>query len=112
EVRFDFNDASGVAQTARFELAGLSAALLYIDEAQQRLGSERVASTPPHGLTPAGNEQTATPTVPPVLLDRMAADPECEPMETLANGRDIYAGTLDDSTEIFVLPCWSAAYNF
>lgn len=111
-VRFDFNDRAGTARSARFALSGLSAALLYIDETQARLGSERVASAPPHGLTPAGSEQVATPAVPAFLLERLAADPECSPLHELANGRDIHSGRLDDSHEIYILPCWSGAYNF
>jgi hypothetical protein len=99
-------------QHAKFSLAGLTASLVWIDEQQKRLGSERVASAPPYGLSPTGGEQTQTPQVPIALLDRMAADPDCQPFENLANGRDIYTGKLDEGHTVYVLPCWSAAYNF
>lgn len=112
EVRVDFNDKAGAAQSAKFELSGLSAALLYIDETQKRLGSERVAFEPPYGLTPAGNEQVSTPNLPPLLLDRHAADPECEPLQDLANGRDIAMADLGEGKTLYVMPCWSGAYNF
>lgn len=111
-VRFDFNDKDGAAQSARFDLSGLAAALLFIDDRQGRIGAERVTFDPPYGLTPAGNEQVATPDVPVALLDRHQADPECEPLADLANGRDITVAALDADHTLYILPCWSGAYNF
>jgi hypothetical protein len=54
-----FTDRNGETQGATFSLSGLTAALIWIDERQNRLGSERVAEAPPVGL------QIAAP--PPVL---------------------------------------------
>jgi hypothetical protein len=48
----NFADRSGAPQTATFPLAGLSTALIWIDTRQHRIGSERVAETPPYGLEP------------------------------------------------------------
>ena len=70
-------------QQAGFSLSGLTAALLWIDEQQRRVGSERVASAPPHGLVPAGQGQEATPDIPVALFDQHRADPECAPFEEL-----------------------------
>lgn len=111
-VRFDFNDIEGTARSARFDLSGLAAAMLWIDETQGRIGAERVTYEPPYGLTPAGNEQAATPEVPVALLERHRADPECEPLADLANGRDITVAALDADHTLYILPCWSGAYNF
>ncbi|MHB1109005.1 MAG: DUF1176 domain-containing protein [Devosia sp.] len=112
KLTVDFTDTTGASRQAEFSLAGLTASLVWIDEQQRRLGSERVASAPPRGLSPAGSEQARTPQIPVALLDRMAAEPDCEPFDQLANGRDFFTGTLDDTHTLHVLPCWSAAYNF
>lgn len=50
------DDADGV----QFSLRGLAAALIFIDEHQRRLGSERVAFAPPIGLAPAEAGQQST----------------------------------------------------
>ncbi len=113
EVRFDFNDGSDTARSARFALSGLSAAMLWIDEQQGRLGSERVASSVPHGLAPAGASSAPPVGIPAELIERMAADPECEPMHTLANRYDSWSDpALAPDRTLYILPCWSGAYNF
>ena len=48
-----FTDDSGATGKAGFSLDGLTAALVWIDERQGRLGSERVAEAPTVGLDPA-----------------------------------------------------------
>ncbi len=111
-VTVSYTDVGGGARETVFPLSGLSAALLWIDERQGRVGSERVASAAPYGLTPAGQEQTETPNVPQAVLDRHAIDPDCEPFETLANGRDFTISNLDAEHTLYLIPCWSAAYNF
>lgn len=51
--------------------------------------------------------------IPPQLLARMEADTECRPFAELANGADIEIDrTFADGKPLFILPCWSAAYNF
>lgn len=112
EVTFAFIDQGGTPHTARFSLTGLTAALLFIDEQQTRIGSERVASVPPEGLAPVGSEQTASPQVPQDLLDRHRGDPECRPLEEIANGRDFVTADLGDGATLYILPCDSYAYNF
>jgi hypothetical protein len=112
EISVAYTDVEANARELTFPLSGLSAALLWIDERQGRIGSERVASVAPYGLTPAGQEQQELPDLPQAVLDRHAIDPECEPFETLANGRDFTIATLDDEHTLYLVPCWSAAYNF
>jgi hypothetical protein len=107
----EFNDAGAAAQSADFSLEGLTAALIWIDEQQHRLGSERVASAPPSGLVPVYAGETA-PDIPLALLDRHRADPDCQPFEDLANGRDIVVDDLTDGYTVYLLPCHSGAYNF
>lgn len=107
-----FTDTDGNTREAVFSLSGLTAALLWIDEQQHRIGSERVASAPPVGLVPIGEGAEAPAHVPAALLDRHRGDAECEPLEELANGRDIESFDLGDGQQVYFLPCWSAAYNF
>ncbi|MDB5505839.1 MAG: hypothetical protein JWR75_477 [Devosia sp.] len=113
EVKFTYTDLTQTVQTVEFPLKGLAAALIYIDEQQTRIGSERVASPPPWGLVPLYAEADTDPAVVPVaLLDRHRADPECRPLEDIANGRDFYVDVLDADYTVYILPCDSYAYNF
>lgn len=48
-----FTDHSGASGSATFSLAGIGAALIWIDTQQHRIGSERVAEPPPYGLVRA-----------------------------------------------------------
>jgi hypothetical protein len=111
-ISISFNDTSATAQQARFSLSGLSAVLLWIDEQQKRVGSERVASVPPYGLVPTSQSQQSTPAIPTALLDRHRGDLDCEQFEDLPNGRGIAAEALDEEHRIYILPCQAGAYNF
>jgi len=109
-----FTDDTGEARSATFSLNGLSAALMWIDDRQHRIGSERVAFNAPYGLEPVGGNRAGSELagVPAALIDRLRADPECQPLEDIANGDNFEIGRLDDGHTIYVLPCWGAAYNF
>ena len=48
-----FTNHEGASNTATFSLSGIGAALIWIDTQQHRIGSERVAETPPYGLVRA-----------------------------------------------------------
>jgi hypothetical protein len=111
-VTVDFTDTAKQPREAAFSLAGLTAALIWIDEQQGRLGSERVAFAAPYGLVPIYAGDAVAPDIPLALLDRHRADPDCEPMEELANGRDIVVDELTEGYRVFLLPCQSGAYNF
>jgi len=52
-LNLSFTDRTGSPKDTVFSLAGLRAALIWIDTRQHRLGSERVAETPPYGLVRA-----------------------------------------------------------
>lgn len=111
-VTVAFTDTAQQPQEATFSLAGLTAALIWIDEQQGRLGSERVASAAPYGLVPIYAGEGAAPNVPLALLDRHRADPDCSPLEELANGRDFQVGDLGEGDKVYLIPCQSGAYNF
>ncbi len=106
-----FTGLDSQQRKAEFSLEGFSASTFFIDEQQGRIGSERVASVPPYGLVPIRGGNTVAPNIPVALLDRQRADPECAPLETLANGRDFAVDELTDGYRLYVVPCWSAAYN-
>lgn len=107
-----FTDRTQQKLQANFSLSGLTAALIWIDEQQGRLGSERVASAAPYGLVPIYAGEGTAPDIPLALLDRHRADPDCQPLEELANGRDIVVDDLGEGSTVYLLPCQSGAYNF
>lgn len=111
-VDFDYTGEEAIEASARFSLAGLSAALLWIDEAQRRIGSERVTGEPPYRLLPAGLEADPNLAVPADLVETHRADAECGQFEELANGRDIVVARLGEDRTIAMLPCYAGAYNF
>lgn len=111
-LTIDFTTSGGSLSTQTFSLSGLTAALLWIDEQQHRIGSERVTSVPPYGLTPTGAEQDTTAQVPIDLLDRRRADLECRLLEQISNGRDFESADLGEGHTLYILPCDSFAYNF
>lgn len=110
-IEVGFTDVDGAPHEIGFSLAGLTAALLWIDEQQRRVGAERVASAPPYGLVPVYAGEVA-PDIPLALLNRHRADPECLPFEELANGRDFVVGDLGEGQTLYLIPCQSGAYNF
>jgi hypothetical protein len=112
ELAIAFEDTDGNRQQAVFSLSGLTASLIWIDEQQRRLGSERVAQAPPVGLDAARGAGGGAAAIPPALLAHRMSDTDCLPMENLVNGADIETGMLDGSYPIYFIPCWGGAYNF
>lgn len=112
-----FTAETGDPAQARFSLRGLTAALIWIDETQGRLGSERVAEAPPIGLTPVAPTSAALPAgelalsdIPADLVALDGARPDA------CDGFDIvdfpfYAYPLGDNRTLFFLPCTGGAYN-
>jgi len=109
ELSVSFTDDKGTQQTAHFSLDGLNAALLWIDDHQHRLGSERVAGAAPVGLTPVSRDYPAN--VPAALLRQFAGDEDCDPFETLPNAGDIIQ-IRSGGNKVWFLPCSAGAYNF
>lgn len=110
QMSVSFTDTSARPHTALFSLAGLTAALIWIDDRQHRIGSERVAEVPPYGLVPVGPDAPPAP-VPQALIDFHRTQADCDPFETLPSGRDIVAGALDAGQVLYLLPCSAGAYN-
>ena len=111
-VTFTYSGEEAIEQIAGFSLSGLSATLLWIDETQGRVGSERVTGMPPYGLLPDGFEIDWNLPVPAELVEAHRADEDCEQFEDLANGADSIVARLGKDKTIALLPCWAGAYNF
>ena len=107
-----YTGVDGVAHDVDFSLDGLSAALIWIDEQQDRLGSERVAEAPPIGLSPVNAEAATLGQVPAAVMAMRDVDVDCRPIAEISNGEQIEIAELDPGKQLFILPCWDAAYNF
>src|SRR5262249_10361904 len=103
----DFTDAAKAGETATFPLKGLSQALIAIDTTQHRLGSERVAETPPYGLAP----MNGTSTLPSALLSLHTASRDCDPLDDPGGDAHVIAGALDEKRTLYLIPCSTGAYN-
>lgn len=109
-LEITFTDSEGMPQHASYSLTGLTAALLWIDEQQTRVGSERVAKAPPANKVRVTTRQPAP--VTDELLARHAANTECDPLADLAHGEDIRSHRMTATDTLHLLPCWAGAYNF
>jgi hypothetical protein len=112
-----FTDETGAPRLASFSLKGLTAALIWIDETQGRLGSERVAEAPPVGLSPA-NRPPPPPSSGELTLADMPADLVAldSARPDACDGFDIldwsfYAYPLGEGQTLYLLPCTGGAYN-
>lgn len=107
----EFRDNADELRKASFSLKGLTAALIWIDETQGRLGSERVAEAPPEGLAPEFRQPILDLfTVQLVTLhnDTSGCSNRIDP-ETYAR---IGSAALDQYHTLYLVPCEDFAYNF
>ena len=105
-----FLDEDLQKQTAGFSLSGLTAALLWIDERQNRIGSERLAYAAPIGLTPLSRDFPTA--VPSDLIIQHARDTECESFEDFAGAYQVITQQVDEEHWIYLIPCTAGAYNY
>ncbi len=113
-VEVTFTDDTGATSKANFSLEGLTAALIWIDETQGRLGSERVAEAPPVGLDPALGApapQLAVDLRTVELMNAHGANKCSVPIDADSANR-ISAVTLDQFHTLYLVPCEDFAYNF
>jgi hypothetical protein len=110
-VRFTGSDGSD--RLVEYPLGGLNAALIWIDERQARLGSERVAEAPPVGLEPIGASaggDIPVADLPPDLVEQHEARPDaCDPFDML--GADAQFYNLGDGVTLYLVPCTGGAYQ-
>ena len=114
-LRFTFLDVSGTPHDVDFPLTGVSAALVWIDEAQGRLGSPLVAG-PPNHLSPAPKVDNAAAIarlgVPPHLLVRHRAASTCEdPNSEHMSDFDAVIGAVSKTATLYALPCTASGDN-
>lgn len=109
-----FTDETGATSKANFSLDGLTAALIWIDETQGRLGSERVAEAAPIGLSPA----LEAPPRPPAFDLRTAElvnlhfDNNCSVRIDAESANRVSTVALDQYHTLYIVPCEDFAYNF
>ncbi|HOV05013.1 MAG TPA: DUF1176 domain-containing protein [Kaistiaceae bacterium] len=114
-LRVEYVDIAGGAHDLDASLAGLSAALLWIDERQGRLDSPRRIAAPGH-LAPAAaideGARIAAAGVPPLLAEAHARTSDCEALESeLIAGVEPVIGALSDTATLYALPCTAGAYQ-
>jgi hypothetical protein len=108
-LAIDYSDTAGTAQRATFPLAGLNAALMWIDGEQNRIGAERVAEAPPVGRTLVDGLPAL---IPPALAAQHEADTDCAPLAGLPTAGEITVDThVGDGMTLYILPCWTADRN-
>ena len=108
-----FTDETGATGKANFSLDGLTAALIWIDETQRRLGSERVAEAAPIGLAPALEAPLE-----PLAIDLRTAelvnlhtDNGCSLRIDAESADRISKVALDRYHTLYLVPCEDFAYN-
>lgn len=106
---FEFEGEDSLPKTANFSLSGLSASLIWIDEKQRRLGSERVVYAAPIGLTPVSAEFPRS--VPPQLIVQHTQNPDCDAFEDLPGAHRVITEQVDEEHYIYLIPCATGAYN-
>ncbi len=115
ELRLSYIDVAGAPHDVDFSLSGLTAALLWIDERQDRVGKPRGLAAPDH-LDPAphvaATEVTAAGGLPPQVLERHLTRSDCEDPTagTMAVSESIVA-PLSKTAILYAIPCTTHAYN-
>jgi hypothetical protein len=109
-----FTDEAGSPVKTNFSLDGLTAALIWIDEQQSRIGSERVAELPPVGLEPASRTLVGEVTmadIPAELIAQDSARPDrCDGFDIVSD-QPFYRFPAGGEKTLYFLPCTGGAYN-
>ena len=122
--RAELVDAGG-RRLGALSTSGASAALLYMDEAQRRIGT--VTALVRRGGKPASEVPAPPPlpqiaevrppngpapkrSLPPARLRRLKAKSDCS-ADLPLNDHPVESRPLDARTTLFLVPCWIAAYN-
>lgn len=110
QMTFSFQNDMQNPSGATFSLDGLMASLLWIDEQQRRLGSERIAGQPPEGLTPTGTEVAGAGQVAPELAAWHFAQSDCNPFDLVRGAFESF--DLPEGNRLHIVPCYEGAYNY
>lgn len=109
-VQFSFLDSESKTRAIDFSLSGLAAAMLWIDEKQTRIGSERVAEAPPSGRAKVTDR--APHPMPDSLKNRDVTLTQCDPVSELPHRNEGESHRLDAEHTLHLIPCFAGAYNF
>lgn len=105
----------GSSINAQFSLKGLAESALFIDERQQRIGSERVLELPDN-IKAAPDQKTHKAIirqgVPKALMARHTQTGQCDNPQDLIHGEDIIIAHLSGTRWLYGLPCFAGSYNF
>lgn len=111
-LKSSFDDQQGQRIDIEFSLAGLTAALLWIDDQQDRVSDPRIAGDLPIGLELAEHKLPLPQTIPDQILSKHAKNENCDALEDLIHGSDWQVHQVNNATLMFMLPCSAGAYNF
>ena len=110
-----FSDGASRRVEASYSLNGLSAALLYIDDKQKRLGSPRVAGPPTGNRVMAKATDSKTPTdiakIAETEHERTKDREECDADAATSYALGTAVSTLDEENSLAIIPCSVHAYN-
>jgi len=107
-----FEDETNQTLNIKFSLSGLTAAMLWIDDQQGRVGDPRIAGKLPIGLTIAEPKLELPKAIPTQILAIHTATDSCEQFENLVHAQDWQVHQLNNDTLLYMLPCSAGAYNF
>lgn len=102
--------AGGKTASSGFSLSGLAAVLLWIDDKQGRVGDSDLVQ---EAFAPPATETiTDLSKLPQPLYDLLKLTQDCSPVDNdYMQERGVLRDWLDAQTELYSVPCWSAAYN-
>jgi len=113
-VLVEYFDVTGELRSTPVSLDGLTASLLWIEEAQGAVGEGRVAVAP-EGLPEAGTTDAAAVEeagVPEAVLGQHMAGSACEdPQSELMKGFQPIITPLSPAAILYAVPCTAGAYN-
>ena len=108
----DFEHGKQPRERVNFSLSGLTAAMLWIDDQQGRVGDPRTVGYAPLNLEIAEPKLDLPGTIPEALLAQHVADPNCEPLQSLPHGEDWEVHQVSNDRLLYAIPCNAGAYNF
>jgi len=105
-LNVEFGMATGTNETFSFSLAGLKAALLWIDKIQDRKGEPRTAGMEPDPDQIFGVLAPSTDVLPGELLAYHSLKSSCKPINSLSVERSWELHQVSYDSYLYILSCW------
>lgn len=105
-----FRDEDDELWPVHFSLSGLVASMTWIDEQQNREGSEIRAGALPVGLEPAYGG-VGLHHVPDAVWRARAATDECDALDEIGHRGDVRITPIGGEAILYIIPCRGGAYN-